>query len=176
MAEKYLVSAGYQPTEVEVAEGPDGLRVLINGKWHNARMEQVGHSALYALLVDDHPHELFAMERAGGYEIVIGPDHYSIAVGATARRREEQAAPQDQTLAEHPAGGWAVVSPMTGVINEIQVKVGDKVAERDVLMMIEAMKMNNELRAQRAGVVQEIYVKVGQRVDLGMPLLLLRQD
>lgn len=173
MAEKYIVRLGYELKEVEVEDGPDGLRVHINGDWHNTRLEQVGQPALYALVVDDRPHELFAVERAEGYDIVIGWDRYSVAVG-TPSRRVAQAPPSDQTLEEHPAGGWVVLSPMTGVLTEVYAKAGDEVAEGDILMVLEAMKMNNELRAQKAGTVQKLYVQAGQRVESGMRLLLLQ--
>jgi biotin carboxyl carrier protein len=173
MAEKYIVRLGYELKEVEVEDGPDGLRVHINGDWHSARLEQVGPSALYTVVIDDRPHELFAMERAEGYDIVIGWDRYSVAVG-TPGRRVAQALPTDQTLEEHPAGGWVVLSPMTGVLTEVYAKAGDEVAEGDILMVLEAMKMNNELRAQKAGTVQKLYVQAGQRVESGMRLLLLQ--
>lgn len=170
---KYVVHLGYELKEVEVEDGSDGLRVRINNHWHNARLEQVGQSALYALLIDDRPHELFAVERAEGYDIVIGWERFSVAVG-TRKPRAVQAAPDDQMLEEHPAGGWVVLSPMTGVVLEVYVSVGDEVAEGDVLMVIEAMKMNNELRAQRAGSVRELHVQAGQRVESGMSLLALQ--
>ena len=172
MADKYVVRLGYELKEVEVEDGPDGLRVNINGEWHNARLEQVGQPALYALVIDDRPHELFAVERAEGYDIVIGWDRYSVAVSPRGRRTP-QAIPGDLTLEEHPAGGWVVLSPMTGLVTEVYAKEGDEVAEGDVLMVLEAMKMNNELRAQKAGTVQELYVQAGQRVESGMRLLLL---
>jgi biotin carboxyl carrier protein len=173
MAEKYIVRLGYELREVEVEDGPDGLRVHINGEWHNLRLEQVGQPALYALLIDDRPHELFAVERAEGYDIVIGWDRYSVAVGP-GDRRTPQAIPSDLTLEEHPAGGWVVLSPMTGVVTEVHAAAGDEVAEGDILMMLEAMKMNNELRAQKAGAVREVYVQAGDRVEQGMRLLLLQ--
>ena len=172
MAEKYLVRLGQELKQVEVDDGPDGLRVRINDKWHHARLEQIGQSALYTLLIDGRPHELFAVERAEGYDIVIGWDRYSVAVG-TQDRREPPAPPASSTLEEHPAGGWIVLSPMTGVVVDVYAKAGDNVVEGDVLMVIEAMKMNNELRAQRAGAVREVYVKEGQRVESGTPLLVL---
>ena len=172
MAEKFLVRLGYELKEVEVDDGPEGLRVRINGEWHEARLEQVGQSSLYALLIDDQPHELFAVERAEGYDIVIGWDRYSVGVNTRDRRAPPPPA-GDQTLEEHPAGGWAVLSPMTGVVVEVYAKAGDAVAEGDVLMVIEAMKMNNELRAQGAGTVREVHVQVGQRVEPGMSLLVL---
>ena len=173
MAEKYIVRLGYEIKEVEVEDGPDGLRVHINGHWHNVRLEQVGQPALYALLIDDRPHELFAVERAEGYDIVIGWDRYSVAVG-TRDRRAPQAIPGDLTLEEHPAGGWVVLSPMTGVVTAVYAEAGDEVVEGDILMVLEAMKMNNELRAQKAGTVRELYVQAGQRVESGMRLLLLQ--
>ncbi len=157
---------------MEVDDGPDGLRVRIDDEWHEARLEQVGQTALYALLIDGRPHELFAVERAEGYDIVIGWDRYSVAV-STRDRSAPPAPPASPTLEEHPAGGWMVLSPMTGVVVAVSAKAGDKVVEGDVLMVIEAMKMNNELRAQRAGTVREVYVKEGQRVEQGMPLLAL---
>jgi len=112
------------------------------------------------------------VERAEGYDIVIGWDRYSVGVNAR-DRRAPPAPPGEQTLEEHPAGGWAVLSPMTGVVVEVYVKAGDAVAEGDVLIVIEAMKMNNEMRAQRAGTVREVHVQAGQRVEPGMSLLVL---
>lgn len=173
MAAKYVARLGYELKEVEVEDGPDGLRLRIDGQWHNARLEQVGQPALYALLIDDHPYELFAVERSEGYDIVIGWDRYSVAVGRRGQRAP-QPSPGDQTLEEHPAGGWVVLSPMAGVVTAVYAGPDDEVAEGDVLMVIEAMKMNNELRAQRAGTVRKVYVQADQRVEPGTPLLLLQ--
>ena len=86
MAERYLVRLGYELKELEVEDGVVGLRIRVDGEWHQARLEQVGQTSLYALIVDDHPYELFAVERAEGYDIVIGWDRYPVAVGTRGRR------------------------------------------------------------------------------------------
>ncbi len=172
MGERYLVRLGYELKELEVEEGAAGLRIKVDGEWREARLEQVGQTSLYALVVDDRPYELFAVERAEGYDIVIGWARYPVAVGTRGRR--PLAVPSGQQVAEREeAGGWVVLSPMTGVVFEMYVQPGDRVGEGDVLMVIEAMKMNNELRAQRSGVVGEVYVRKGQRVEQGSSLLLL---
>jgi biotin carboxyl carrier protein len=174
VAERYLVRLGDELKELEVEEGPAGLRVRVDGSWHEARLEQVGQGSLYALIVDDHPYELFAAERAEGYDIVIGWDRYPVAVGT----RDERPPPPrsgQQVPEREEAGGWVVLSPMTGVVLELYVGPGDSVADGDVLAVIEAMKMNNELRAQRSGTVREVYVARGQRVEQGSSLLLLVQ-
>lgn len=174
MAQKYLVRLGDEVKEVEVEEGPSGLRVRFNDQWHQARLEQLGQSFLYALVIDDRPRELFALERAGGFDIVIGPDRFPVAVEGRGRRLPPPL-PAGRQPVERPAeeGGWVLLSPMTGAIVDIYVSEGDTVAAGDLLMLIEAMKMNNELRAQRPGSVRSLYVERGQRVEQGSALLLL---
>ncbi len=66
-------------------------------------------------------------------------------------------------LGEELAGGC--VAPMTGVIRQVNVAVGDEVEEGAVLLMLEAMKMEHQLVAHAPGVVQEVRVEVGQMVD-----------
>ena len=78
MAERYLMRLGDALTEVEVEEGPKGIRVRINDEWHSISLEQIGGSALFSLIVDDRPHEFFAEERSGGLDIVIGSSRYTV--------------------------------------------------------------------------------------------------
>jgi biotin carboxyl carrier protein len=178
MTERYLMRLGDSLTEVEVEEGPKGLRVRINDKWHSIRLEQIGGSALFSLIVDDRPHEFFAEERSGGLDIVIGSSRYTVLRERLGRPGAPASQPASQTLHERPgeAGGWVLLSPMTGMLQEVYASPGSAVQAGDVLMVIEAMKMNNELRAMRSGHVQEVYVSRGQRVQQGSALLLLVED
>jgi biotin carboxyl carrier protein len=172
MAPKYLMRLGDELKEVVIEEGPRGIRVRLNDQWHDVSLEQIGDSVLYSLIVDDRPYEFFAEERRGGFDIVIGSQRYSVLRESHGRRAPP---PVSAGATETPgeAGEWVLVSPMTGLIQEICVSPGDGAEVGDVLAVIEAMKMNNELRAQRSGRVAEIYVSVGQRVEQGSALLLL---
>ena len=76
-----------------------------------------------------------------------------------------------------PTGGIAVKSPMVGVFysapaadKEPYVSLGDTVAAGDVLCIIEAMKIMNEIAAERDGIVSEIYAEDKQVVEFGQPL------
>lgn len=87
------------------------------------------------------------------------------------------AAPVAENLAEHPG---AVTSPMVGVAYLSPepgatpfVAVGDAVAEGDTLLLIEAMKTFNAIRAARGGTVKRILVGDGQPVEYGEPLIIL---
>ncbi|HXW50616.1 MAG TPA: acetyl-CoA carboxylase biotin carboxylase subunit [Candidatus Acidoferrales bacterium] len=68
-------------------------------------------------------------------------------------------------------GGSDVVAPMHGIIAEIRVQPGEKIEPGQVVAVVEAMKMMNEVIAQRAGAVQSVHVVAGQTVEAGTPLV-----
>ena len=76
-----------------------------------------------------------------------------------------------EVKADAPAGADAMPSPMPGNILRILVNVGDTVTENQPLMILEAMKMENEIVAAKAGVVAGIHVKEGQVVNPGDALI-----
>ena len=71
------------------------------------------------------------------------------------------------------AAGEVVKSPMPGNILKIQVTQGQQVKEGDVLIILEAMKMENEIVAPKAGSVAQIIVTKGQVVETGAPLAVI---
>jgi len=70
-------------------------------------------------------------------------------------------------------GAGAICAPMPGIILDIKVNVGDVVNVGDFLLILEAMKMENELTADRVGTVKEIKVTKGQSVNGGDPLVVI---
>ena len=79
------------------------------------------------------------------------------------------------TAAAHPTDGGPqrVTAPMPGKIVKLLVKPGDKVQPRQGLIVVEAMKMENELRARAAGTVSEVRVTEGASVEAGAILVIL---
>ena len=71
------------------------------------------------------------------------------------------------------AAGEVVKSPMPGNILKINVSAGQKVNEGDVLIVLEAMKMENEITATKAGTVAQVAVTKGQVVETGSPLVVI---
>ncbi len=71
------------------------------------------------------------------------------------------------------AGAGSVTAPLPGTVVSINVKEGDDVEPGQELCVLEAMKMNNPIRATRSGTVQEIHVQVGEQVQHGAPLFTL---
>jgi len=71
------------------------------------------------------------------------------------------------------SGGGVVTAPLPGVVSEVRVGLGDSVEAGAVLLVLEAMKMENEIYAPVDGVVREIYVEAGQQVGRGERLILV---
>ncbi len=72
-----------------------------------------------------------------------------------------------------PAGSDAVTAPMAGSIAEVRVREGQQVSEGDVVVILEAMKMENEIVAARSGVVSKVCVSRGQTVQADDTLVVI---
>ena len=102
------------------------------------------------------------------YDVEVGPQGELTSVAPSAKLAQAvKAAPVAASDAE------AVPAPLAGNIFKVNVKAGAEVAEGDVLLILEAMKMETEVRAARGGIVQELNVKEGDAVTVGAPLLSL---
>ena len=170
MAAKYRLKLDEEQVDVEIEDGPEGPRARIGDVWHKVSFERIGDSAQYSLLLDGSPVRLFAEETPHGFQIVIGGRSYSVVTGAAAARSPAELV---TAAAEAPGEEWVVLSLMAGVVQKVLVAPDDFVETGDVLMIIEAMKMQNELRARRSGQVKAVYVTAGQPVEQGTPLLVL---
>lgn len=93
------------------------------------------------------------------------------APAPTAEAPQPAPAPEPSPAASSPAGADAMPAPMPGTILKILVNSGDTVSENQPLMILEAMKMENEIVASHAGIISAIHVKEGQVVNAGDGLI-----
>jgi acetyl-CoA/propionyl-CoA carboxylase biotin carboxyl carrier protein len=77
------------------------------------------------------------------------------------------------TDVEVPEGGESVTVEMQGTILSVNVDVGDEVAPGDVVCVLEAMKMENDIEAERGGTVSKVLVEEGESVDMGAVIVVL---
>ena len=94
-------------------------------------------------------------------------------IPVTVHSWRERVLAEAETAAAAHSGPTAVTATLPGLIVAVAVSVGDEVGEGESLLTIEAMKMQNEVRAPRAGRVIEISVEPGQTVATGAPLFRL---
>ena len=105
-------------------------------------------------------------------------NEYELAAPAAAAPAAPAAAPVAAAPAAAPAAGAlaageVITSPMPGNILKINVTQGQKVNEGDVLIVLEAMKMENEISATKSGTVAQINVTKGAVVETGTPLVVI---
>lgn len=169
MAAKYRLKLGDTNHEVEVdPDGSGGFRIVEGDATSRVSLERIAESARYSLIVDGRPYDIFAEEGPTGFHFVIGGRQ--VTVGTQTGRRGGGGA---ESLDVDAGGEWVLKSPMAGIVQEIRVSADDEVEQGQVLIVVEAMKMQNELHARRGGTVKAVYVSVGQRVDQGAPLIVL---
>ena len=94
-------------------------------------------------------------------------------VAAPAAAAPAAAAPAAAPAVAPVAGGETVAAPMPGTILKVNVQPGQAVKAGEVLIVLEAMKMENEIMAPKAGTVAQVLVSRGANVDTGAPMVVL---
>ncbi|HEX5140609.1 MAG TPA: acetyl-CoA carboxylase biotin carboxyl carrier protein subunit, partial [Dehalococcoidia bacterium] len=113
------------------------------------------------LVLDDRLLEVLVAEEAQAFNVQIAGRAYEVE---TVRRRGRGPGGDSDQFVD---GRWQLRAPLTGVAVEVRVVPGATVAQGDVLIVIEAMKMLNELKSRVAGTVALVPVEQGQRVEIG---------
>ena len=103
------------------------------------------------------------------YDVEVGPQGQLTSVSPAAQPAQQSA----PAAAPAASNAESVPAPLAGNIFKVNVQPGAQVEEGDVLLILEAMKMETEVRAARGGIVQELNVKEGDAVTVGAPLLSL---
>ena len=111
-------------------------------------------------------------EDAGVYTVKVNGREYVVEVSAGGNVERMDAA-QPAVAAPAATGGESVPSPLAGNIVRVNANVGDRVSAGDVIVILEAMKMETEVRASRDGTVAAVSVKAGDVVAVGDALVTL---
>lgn len=162
---KYLVRIGHDEHEVLL----DGEGVHIDGEDVSAHVAQVEGTPVHMVTIGDRVHRVIARRGAARGEYVLWLDGHRFAVEALDERtRVIRELSGSAATASGPA---PLLAPMPGLIVRVNVQVGDAVQAGQGLIVMEAMKMENELRASAAGTVKSLFAAPGTAVEKGALLL-----
>ena len=145
----------------------------INGQNYDVQIDDVNEASTLAhVTVNGTAYEV---EIAGAKGSVVSRPQVAPAPkeANSAMITPSTAAPSPRLSAVAPSTGYAVKCPLPGTVLAVKVNVGDKVAMGQTLVVLEAMKMENNIDADRAGVVKQISVQQGATVMEGDNLIVI---
>jgi len=167
---KYYATVSGQVYEISI-DHPD--RISVDGVELAADMRPVGGGQLYSLLLEHVSYEVVVDpegEQRNAYGVMVSGLRYEVRIQDERSRRLALA---DRSL-RAPEGELAIKAPIPGLVVKTLVVPGQGVAEGETLLILEAMKMENEIRAPREGTVHDVRVEAGTQVAMGQVLLSLR--
>ncbi len=162
---KYYARVGDTEYEVVIDQG----QISINGEPITVDLTAIGTPELYSILYGGRSYDLLVQSERSNYTITFRSEQYIIQV-EDERTRRLNFGRQAPAL---PQGELPIRAPISGLIVKVLVEPGDSVEDGQPLVILEAMKMENEIRSLRAGVVKSIAVAAGKRVEQNEALLVL---
>jgi biotin carboxyl carrier protein len=174
---KFEVEIGERLRTINIRRSGAAYRIELDGRVVLVDARHLGETSWSLLVGRDDGHvparsvdvALAARDQPGTFDVYVGGQIVPLTIrpAGTFGRHNRQAG------AAHGHGTQRVTAPMPGKIVRVLVQPGDTVIARQGLVVVEAMKMENELRASRPGRVREVSVSEGQSVDAGAMLLVV---
>jgi acetyl/propionyl-CoA carboxylase alpha subunit len=164
---KYVATIGSDTHAVDVSGADGRYRVTIGETaWDvDARATMPG---IYSILIGGLSYVADVVDRDGACVVEVGGEQYEINVEEQTRHIIRA-----RGGAGAGAGSRTLTAPLPGKISRVAVQPGDAVGAGDILLVIEAMKMENEFKAAGPGTVAEVRVEAGQTVNAGDVLIVM---
>jgi biotin carboxyl carrier protein len=161
---KYVTTVGETAFVLEVV---DAHHVSLNGTLMEVDFENISGQPVYSLVIDGRSYEAYVYEGEEELQVLLLGQQYPVQVEDEREKRLKAAA--GSTVSE--TAEFHLKAPMPGLVVAIPVQQEDQVAKGQVLVILESMKMQNELKSPRAGKVTRIRVKPGETVEQRQTLL-----
>jgi biotin carboxyl carrier protein len=161
---KYITTVEDKQFLIEII---DEKHVSVDGKVYEVDFESVSGQPVYSLIVDGKSHESYVAPGDHDWQVLIRGRLYPVTVEDEREKRLRSAA--GGGVAE--TGEFHLRAPMPGLVVAILVTEGQAIKKGQVLLILESMKMQNELKSPRDGSVGRVRVKAGETVEQKQTLL-----
>ncbi|MDQ7029152.1 MAG: biotin/lipoyl-containing protein [Ardenticatenia bacterium] len=167
MSTRYIAYVDGQ--QVELLIHPHGA-LDVDGHPVEVHLEHIANETIYSLIIEHHSYEVYAEYlQEGRWVILVDGERHEVVVEDERMQRLKQLGGG----AAKPVGDVQIKAPMPGLIVKVPVQEGQQVTAHEAVIILEAMKMENEIRTPVDGVVKSILVKPGQAVDQNEILVVL---
>jgi len=161
---KYTCTINGKEYRIEIV---DDRLINVNGRELTMDFKRIGDQQIYSLLLGGQSYDAFVYSAEAGWEVQIKNRQYTVAVeGERSKRMYAAAGGRVNEI-----GAFRLNAPMPGLVVAIFVEEGQEIQKGQVLMILESMKMQNEIKAPRGGTVGELRVKPGESVEQRQALL-----
>jgi biotin carboxyl carrier protein len=167
---QYEVEVAGRRRQVAVTREGDGFAVTVDGATRHVDVARIDGQTLSLIVDSVTPADITIAPGAEAGHMTVYVDGTPVPATLNGRRRWGR---QDDG-GDSGSAPQRLAAPMPGKVVRVLVAVGDTVQARQPVVVVEAMKMENELRASRAGTVAEVHVREGVSVDAGAPLIVIQ--
>ena len=164
---KYFVEIEGETFEIEVT----GDEIRMDGERVTIDLTQSGMPELYSVLINDQSHEVLVNEASLALDVTLYGHSFKVTVQDEAERAFQLGRGPSQEL----EGELAVAAPISGLVVVVPVTEGEEVVQGQTLVVLEAMKMENEITAPRTGRIRDVKVEAGERVEMDFVMMVLEQ-
>jgi biotin carboxyl carrier protein len=161
---KYITTVDDKQFSVEII---DEKHISVDGKVYEVDFESVSGQPVYSLILDGKSHEAYVASGDNNWQVLLRGRLFPVTVEDEREKRLRSAA--GGGVAE--TGEFHLRAPMPGLVVAIPVEEGQPVKKGQVLLILESMKMQNELKSPRDGAIGRIRVKPGETVEQKQTLL-----
>lgn len=161
---KYIADLGDHEYEIEI-NGED--EIIIDGEASEIDFRSVAGQQVYSLLINGRSYEALVRPSNEGLEVLLQGQFFIVSVDDERELRLKQTS--GPTVSE--GGEFHLKSPMPGLIISVRVREGQQVTRGDRLIVLESMKMQNELKSPRDGTIRSLRIKAGDNVEQNQVLL-----
>jgi biotin carboxyl carrier protein len=165
---KFWVTLEGREAEVEFQTAGERVWLEVEGRKLEADFRRLPDGEVYSLLIEGRSHEVRIADAHGVLDVTLDGSVFPVEV----RHPLEKLLQSTRKTADQ-AAGETVTAPMPGLVVAVKVRAGDPVAAGQPVVVVEAMKMQNELATRHAGVVREVLVSERASVAAGQPLVRL---
>ena len=160
---EYIVSLKNKRNLIKISQNSE---IQINDKVHHYELLKLSNST-YRLRIDEKFYDITS-SKIDNYRFNIGMEGYAFETVVMTALQEKASKVIEQTAAIHKLKD--IKAPMPGMILKVKKREGEKVIAGEPVIILEAMKMENELRAPVAGKLKELFVAEGSPVEKGIKL------
>ena len=155
---KYVATSGEREILIEIL---DEHHITVDGVDYEIDFESVSEQTVYSLLANNNSYDALVYGSEEGWQVLLHGSQYVLLVEDERERRLRASlggGPPDNV-------DFHLRAPMPGLIVTVPVSEGQMVDKGDVLVVLESMKMQNQLKSPRPGIISRVQVKAGDSVE-----------